>query len=298
MGQRGTTYPSRPPFIVDPGSVIRNLGRQVDWSRLTPNYRPGGVNVVVASPGAAIGATSIPVVALPDDIEVGELLNFGALAPVVATVGVAGAAQGATSVPVAALTGPIPSGTILDFGGAKFAVLTANAATGATALTVRALPTALVSADAATFRGGTKAARLTAPAAQGATTVTVDELQFALAADETAYFLADPEFGQGTTDKFVPAGTVMAETAEGKGIPRALATGTGTEVATYIQETGASENSPSDALTGYGAIKGAVVWENMLPDASGSPKKLPDAWKTELAAAGCFFTYEQYADNR
>jgi hypothetical protein len=70
-----------------------------------------------------------------------------------AVVGAAGALAGATSVPVAALTGPIPNGTVLDFGGAKFAVLTAAAAAGAVALTVRALPTALVSGDTALYEG-------------------------------------------------------------------------------------------------------------------------------------------------
>jgi len=72
---------------------------------------------------------------------------------VLVTVGVAGAALAATSVPVAALLGPIPSGTLLYFGAAKVAALTAAAALGATTLTVAALPTALVSADAATYAG-------------------------------------------------------------------------------------------------------------------------------------------------
>jgi len=70
------------------------------------------------------------------------------------TVG-ANAAAGATSVTVAALTGPIPSGTVLDFGAAKFARLTSAAAAGATTLAVTALPTALVTNDAATYAGTT-----------------------------------------------------------------------------------------------------------------------------------------------
>jgi len=71
---------------------------------------------------------------------------------VLVTVG-ANAAGAATSVTVTALLGPIPSGTLLYFGAAKVAVLTAAAALGATTLTVAALPTALVSADAATYAG-------------------------------------------------------------------------------------------------------------------------------------------------
>jgi hypothetical protein len=73
---------------------------------------------------------------------------------------------GATSVPVAALTPNsilanttliaagnvlIPAGTVLYFGGAKVATLTADAKIGDTALTVAALPTALVSGDTATY---------------------------------------------------------------------------------------------------------------------------------------------------
>jgi hypothetical protein len=68
-------------------------------------------------------------------------------------VGAAGAAGAATTVPVAALSGPIPSGTLLYFGTNKFATLTAAAATGATTLTVAAIPTALVSGDTATYAG-------------------------------------------------------------------------------------------------------------------------------------------------
>jgi hypothetical protein len=72
---------------------------------------------------------------------------------VLVDVGAAGAAANATSVPVDALTGPIPSGTTLHFGSKKFAILTADAAAGATALTVEALPTALVDADTAWYEG-------------------------------------------------------------------------------------------------------------------------------------------------
>ncbi len=78
---------------------------------------------------------------------------FNAPDAVVVTVGAAGAAVDATSVPVAALSGPIPAGTTLDFGGDKFATLTAAAAAGAETLTVRALVTALVEDDTATYAG-------------------------------------------------------------------------------------------------------------------------------------------------
>jgi hypothetical protein len=177
----------RPGFVGDVLSREHLLpgGAKIDAAAFNS---ADAIRAVVGVAGAAIGATSVPVAALPAPIPANTLLSFGALAPVAVTVGVAGAAQGATSVPVAALSGPIPGGTILDFGGAKLAVLTADAAAGATALAVRALPTALVSGDAATFKGGTKQARLTAEAVKGATALAVDELQFALASGDTAYY--------------------------------------------------------------------------------------------------------------
>lgn len=82
--------------------------------------------------------------------------QFVAQDAVVVTVDVAGAAANATSVPVTALSGPVPSGTTLHFGPKKFATLTAAAATGATSLTVEALPTALVGGDQATYAGTKK----------------------------------------------------------------------------------------------------------------------------------------------
>lgn len=115
---RTTRRPSSAGFVVDPQSIDRNNGRQIDWANVGQKYRE--------TPGTP---------------------------PVVVVVGAAGAAGGATSVPVAALTDAIPTGTTLDFGTNKFARLTAPAAAGAVTLTVAALPTALVSGDTATYPG-------------------------------------------------------------------------------------------------------------------------------------------------
>jgi len=77
-------------------------------------------------------------------------------------VGAAGAAVDATSVPVAITRlNPIstkadpviPVEAVLDFGGDKYATLTAAVNLAATSLTVRALVTALVDADVATYIG-------------------------------------------------------------------------------------------------------------------------------------------------
>jgi hypothetical protein len=125
-----TTYTSSAAgFVVDPKSIDKLDGRQIDWTQVGEERRE--------TPGTAI---------------------------VVVVVGAAGAAGGATSVPVAALSAAIPSGTTLDFGGAKFARLTAPAAVGAVTLTVTALVTALVSGDTATYPGTKGLGNKTLPA--------------------------------------------------------------------------------------------------------------------------------------
>lgn len=284
---RTTTNISRAPFVVDPQSITRNSGRQIDWDNVADSYRVGAV-VATTTAAAAYNATSIAVSALSAGIPINTQLNFGTWAPVAATVGVAGAAQGATSVPVAALSGPIPSGTVLDFATNKFARLTAAAAAGATSLTVAALPTALVSGDVATFSGGTKSARLTAAAAAAATSLTVDELPLPIASGDSA---TSP--GEGL--KTLRAGTVVGELLGGGKVSPRVAT---TNPATGILETTAVYGEKVAALSGYGVITGGVLYENMLPEATGSPKVLATAVKTELNANGTGFAFEQYGDSR
>lgn len=88
---------------------------------------------------------------LPGGIQL-DAAQFTALDGVTVTLS-ANAAQGATTITVAALTGPIPVNTILYFGAGKFARLTVAAALGHTSLTVQALPTALSNGDVATYAG-------------------------------------------------------------------------------------------------------------------------------------------------
>ena len=87
---------------------------------------------------------------------------FPYLDAVLIDVGAAGALADATSVPVtitrlnpiSTKADPvIPVGATLDFGAKKLAVLTTAANLAATAIAVRAIPTALVDADVATYHG-------------------------------------------------------------------------------------------------------------------------------------------------
>lgn len=128
---------------------------------LLPRINPSGTRAFGYSQPQKPIETSFAVIPL---IELGGGLRFSqgawsrlagngvVAAPVSnAVVSAAGAAQNAVSIPVAALTAAIPTGTKLIFlpGALKTATLTAPASIGATALTVAAIPTALVSADTA-----------------------------------------------------------------------------------------------------------------------------------------------------
>lgn len=99
-----------------------------------------------------------------------------------------------------------------------------------------------------------------------------------------------------TGKKRVPAGTEVGTLlGAGKISPRIVTTNPATE----ILLTDAVEGAPEDAKSGYGTIKGGVLYENLLPLATGGPPKvLAAAVKTELATAGCTFKFEQYQDNR
>jgi len=80
------------------------------------------------------------------------------------------------------------------------------------------------------------------------------------------------------------------------------ATATGTIkagiVACGMLVSNAVENSKSDSVSGYGIIVGGNLYENLLPDATGTPAVLSDEIKTELANAGTGFYFEQYGDSR
>lgn len=164
------------------------------------------------------------------------------------------------------------------------------AAAAATSITVDALPIALDTGTLLHFGGSGEFARLTAPAAAGATTITVEALPNGIEDNDTATVM-------GTGSKSIPAGKVMAEMTDGRLVTRAERPGA--ETASCILETPAVEDDPTAAKTGYGCMIGGVLFENLLPDASGSPAVLPADYKTELQAAGVGtgFAWERYEDS-
>jgi len=218
MGTRTTRYPSQANFIVDPQSIDKDGGHQIDWANVGEKYYQGSVAVNVGAAGAAAAATTVPVDALP---------------------------------------GAIPKEGQIWFGTNKFARLSAAAAAGATSLTVYALPTALVDADVGYwFPPGAK--------------------------------------------KALPAGLVVGEKidldAGGPGMisPRVVTT----NPAFALLASQAVQDDPVAALSGYGVIVGGVIYEALLPDASGSPRVLAAAIKTELAANSKGFMFRVYKESR
>jgi hypothetical protein len=95
----------------------------------------------------------------------------------------------------------------------------------------------------------------------------------------------------------VPDANSFTYTATGA---NATATGTITVVrrATMLLATEAVEDNKSDAATGYACIVGGTFYENLLPNASGSPAVLSQDIKDELNATGTGFAFEQYEDTR
>lgn len=171
--------------------------------------------------------------------------------------------------------------------GAVKVVVTAIAAADAVLIAVTAILGPLKAGEVIDF-GGKKFARLTADVAAGVNSLPVAPLATALAVNDTSY-------AGGTGFKSVPAGLCVCEDATGKIIPRAEAAA---ETAYGYTETAMNENSSTDALTGYGVIRGGSLWENKLQDSTGNPKIIPAQWKTEMAANGAQFMYDQYFDSR
>lgn len=281
-------------FVVDMASLVRGNGNQVDWTKVSDKYRRGSFQVKAGTGGAARGATSLPVIALDQALNKGDVLDFGQVASVVVTVGPAALAA-ATSITVTALSGPVPTGTVLDFGTNKFARLTANALAGATTLTVAALPTALAGGETATYLGGDLHARLSADAAAAATSVTVEALEFAIPQDAIAYGIGGLLHRQ-TGSKYIPSGTVVARDTNGKIFPRGDVTGA--ETSWGIIETDAVSDSRTDALTGYSVLFAGIYYENMLPDADPTTGLISSTYKTELRAGGGQFMFRKAHDSR
>jgi hypothetical protein len=87
--------------------------------------------------------------------------------------------------------------------------------------------------------------------------------------------------------KEIPAGKVMCELASGKLVPFDSPAAAAITKAVLLA-TSAIEDERQAAISGYGTIVAANVYENMLPDATvaGPPRTLTAPVKTQLNAGG------------
>lgn len=158
------------------------------------------------------------------------------------------------------------------------------ASAAATSITVDAIPVALPVGTVLDFAGAGEFATLTAPAAAGATTLTVEALDAGIEDnDEATYRVSE------SNDKVIPAGTVMCELSSGLVVPRVVRPGSETAIGLLLST--ATENSKSDALSGYGIIVGGVIYETLLPETITS-------YKTELETNGTSWVWATYSDSR
>ena len=100
-----------------------------------------------------------------------------------------------------------------------------------------------------------------------------------------------------TGKKRLPAGTVVGDLlGAGKVSPRVVTTNPA--IGILLQD--AVEDDPAGALSGVGVMLGGPVYEALLPDASGSPRTLAAAIKTELNGAGTStgFSFHVWEDQR
>lgn len=169
--------------------------------------------------------------------------------------------------------------------GAFMVKLSAAALATATSISVDALSAAVPKGTVLVFGVG-KYAKTTAIANAAATSIAVEALPAALADNDEAW-VSDV-----TNKKVIPAGTILANLAAGKAIPRYAVTGA--ETATGILETTAVE---SDNQTGYGEIVGGFIYSNLLPDYGRTGFA---TWQGELNAAGVSagFGWRTYVDSR
>lgn len=108
--------------------------------------------------------------------------------------------------------------------------------------------------------------------------------------DEVA---SDGAFGT-TGKRVIPAGTIIGETGAGIAPRRASGEGITAITASGILETDAHEDNRTDARSGYGVIRGGVIYQNLLP--GGAPVA---GVKTELAEADATtgFGWVDYVDS-
>ena len=115
-----TTYQnvSSPGFVVDPASVDRNAGRQMDWDNVPERFRSTPGQEIKMAAAALADAVSLTVDALAQPVTAGTLLYFGESGE--HTRVSANAAAGATTLAVEAPHGAIEDNDVAVVTGAGY----------------------------------------------------------------------------------------------------------------------------------------------------------------------------------
>lgn len=302
---RTTKNLANAPFILDNNSVDRIDGRQIDWNALGPSFDASAFNVTLAA-AASVNDVTLTVEALPYPVHAGTLLYFGESKEFARVTTFADA--GATTLAVEAVPTALEDDdvAIVGRGGKKVVkagTVMCELSTGK--IVPRSVaPTegsAVVAAKAGNTGTGTISAfTLTKAAKPGVYTLTIIEP----GTDAGKFSLQDPdgiELPTGTVAVAYSAGglafTVTDATDFASG-DQLYITVTKANTAMGLLATAADEESESDSLSGYGVLVGGVFYENLLPDATGTPKVLDPVYKAELQAAGVGtgFAFRQYGD--
>jgi hypothetical protein len=164
--------------------------------------------------------------------------------------------------------------------------LAAAALAGAVALVVDPLAKAVKAGQLLFFGQAGEYARVTADSDAGEAGLDVEALPAALEDNDEAVV-------GGTGKKSVKAGTIVAQLASGKIIPRADVTGAETAIGFLASD--ATEDAMQDALTGYGVLIGGVFYEGLLPDRDEADF---ETWIGEINDAGPGVRLVPYSDSR
>lgn len=293
---RTTSYITRPPFVVD--ALVKNSGRQINWTKVAASraQTSGKKNIPAGTVmGLTVAGTAVP---RADTVSVSALAVVGTTATATST------AHGFLAGDAIAIGGATPTW----LRGASTVATVADANTFTFVVTP---PVSTAEARAVTLTAATNLVNLTAHGLIAGDLVEFEEIATTTGLDAgTNYYVIATGLTANVFSVSATAGggAIDLATGDGTALVRAVAGGTytagGTITAAYaaacILETSADEDDPAAALTGFGCLIGGVLFENLLPDATGTPAVLPAVYKTELARAGVGtgFAFEQYADDR
>ena len=144
-------------------------------------YHSGVTRTITTSSTGAVGATSIPVTALPEALPSGTRLRFGTFNITLTAV----ALKGASSLSVAALTNGLASGTVISLSTGIDIIVKDAVSAGATSITVYPIQQAIPNG---TIIEVPKFVVLTASALVSATSITVAPLLYTIGSGDTSFY--------------------------------------------------------------------------------------------------------------